>query len=48
MKSVLEATLLTEKVSIVFYLGMKEMVPDGYGKDTLDKMIKEQVALKNQ
>jgi len=51
--------LLAEKDSIVFYLGIKEMVPEKYGKDKLDKIIKEEmghikllskelVALKNQ
>lgn len=59
MKSILKAAILAEKDSIVFYLGMKEMVPEKYGKDKLDKIIKEEmghirilskelVALKNQ
>ena len=59
MKSVLKAAILAEKDSIVFYLGIKEMVPEKYGKDKLDKIIKEEmghikllskelVALKNQ
>lgn len=59
MKSVLKAAILAEKDSIVFYLGMKEMVPEQYGKDKLDKIIEEEmdhikilskelVALKNQ
>ena len=59
MKSVLKAAILAEKDSIVFYLGMKEMVPEKYGKNKLDKIIKEEmghikilskelVALKNQ
>ena len=59
MKSVLKAAILAEKDSIVFYLGMKEMVPEKYGKDKLDKIIKEEmghikllskelVALKNE
>jgi rubrerythrin len=42
-KSVLKAAMLTEKDSIVFYLGMKEMVPEKYGKDQLDKIIKEEM-----
>jgi rubrerythrin len=42
-KSVLKAAILTEKDSIVFYLGMKEMVPEKYGKDKLDKIIKEEM-----
>jgi rubrerythrin len=58
-KSVLKAAILAEKDSIVFYLGIKEMVPEKYGKDKLDEIIKEEmghikilskelVALKNQ
>jgi len=59
MKSVLKAAILAEKDSIVFYLGMKEMVPEKYGKDKIDKIMKEEmghikllskelVALKNE
>ena len=59
IKSVLKAAILAEKDSIVFYLGIKEVVPEKYGKDKLDKIIKEEmghikllskelVALKNQ
>jgi rubrerythrin len=44
MKSVLKAAMLAEKDSIVFYLGMKEMVPEKYGKDKLDKIIKEEMS----
>lgn len=43
MKSVLKAAILAEKDSIVFYLGMKEMVPEKYGKDKLDNVIKEEM-----
>jgi rubrerythrin len=43
MKSVLKAAIHAEKDSIVFYLGMKEMVPEKYGKDKLDKIIKEEM-----
>jgi rubrerythrin len=43
MKSVLKAAILAEKDSIVFYLGMKEMVPEKYGKDRLDKIIREEM-----
>jgi rubrerythrin len=59
MKSVLKAAIIAEKDSIVFYLGMKEMIPEKYGNDKLDKIIKEEmdhikilskelIALKNQ
>jgi rubrerythrin len=40
---VLKAAILAEKDSIVFYLGMKEMVPEKFGKDKLDKIIKEEM-----
>jgi rubrerythrin len=43
MKSVLKAAILAEKDSIVFYLGIKEMVPEKFGKDKLDKIIKEEM-----
>jgi rubrerythrin len=43
MKSVLKAAIHAEKDSIVFYLGMKEMVPEKYGKDKLDMIIKEEM-----
>jgi rubrerythrin len=43
MESVLKAAILAEKDSIVFYLGIKEMVPEKYGKDKLDKIIKEEM-----
>jgi rubrerythrin len=43
MESVLKAAILAEKDSIVFYLGMKEMVPEKFGKDKLDKIIKEEM-----
>jgi rubrerythrin len=33
-----------EKDSIVFYLGMKEMVPRSAGKDQLDAIIKEEMS----
>ena len=59
MVEILKSAIEAEKDSIVFYLGMKEMVPEKYGKDKLDKIIKEEmghikilskelVALKNQ
>lgn len=43
MKSVLKAAILAEKDSIVFYLGIKEMVSEKYGKDKLEKIIKEEM-----
>ncbi|MEA3223783.1 MAG: ferritin family protein [Thermodesulfobacteriota bacterium] len=32
-----------EKDSIVFYIGIKEMVPDTFGKDKVDKIIEEEM-----
>lgn len=43
MKSILKAAITAEKESIVFYLGMKDMVPEEYGKDKLDKIIREEI-----
>jgi rubrerythrin len=43
MKAILKAAILAEKDSIVFYLGMKDLVPDKLGKDELDKIIKEEM-----
>jgi len=33
-----------EKDSIVFYLGMKEMVPERLGKDKLDRIVREEMS----
>lgn len=43
MKSVLKAAIMAEKDSIVFYLGIKEMVPGKYGKDKLEEIIREEM-----
>jgi len=43
MKAILKAAIEAEKDSIVFYLGMKEAVPDNLGKDRLDGIIKEEM-----
>ena len=43
MRAILKAAILAEKDSIVFYLGMKDLVPDKLGKDKLDKIIKEEM-----
>jgi len=40
---VLQAALDLEKDSIVFYLGMKELVPEQLGKKKIDKIIKEEM-----
>lgn len=43
MKEILKEALVAEKDSIVFYLGMKELVPGEFGKDKLDDIIKEEM-----
>lgn len=44
MKDILKEALLAEKDSIVFYLGMKEMVPEKLGKSRLEAIIKEEMS----
>ncbi|RJP44094.1 MAG: rubrerythrin [Desulfobacteraceae bacterium] len=44
MKSILKAAITAEKDSIVFYLGMKELVPETLGKDRIDGIIKEEMS----
>lgn len=43
MKEILKEALLAEKDAIVFYLGMKDMVPEKLGKAHLDNIIKEEM-----
>jgi len=43
LKAILKAAIEAEKDSIVFYLGMKEAVPDSLGKGRLDGIIKEEM-----
>ncbi|MFC1886164.1 ferritin family protein [Thermodesulfobacteriota bacterium] len=43
MKEILKSALTAEKDSIVFYLGMKELVPEKHGKDKIDQIIKEEM-----
>ncbi|MCD6198013.1 MAG: ferritin family protein [Deltaproteobacteria bacterium] len=40
---ILWAAISLEKESIVFYLGMKELVPAKSGKDKIDKIIREEM-----
>ena len=42
MKEILEIALGLEKESILFYVGLREMVPPEYGRDRLDDIIKEE------
>lgn len=39
----MEAAIVAEKDSIVFYLGMMQFVPEELGKDKLGKIIKEEM-----
>lgn len=43
IRKILKAAIGLEKESIVFYLGMKELVPTKFGKDKIDKIIKEEM-----
>lgn len=42
-KEILKAAITAEKDSIVFYLGMKDVVPAHLGKQKLDDIIKEEM-----
>ena len=44
MEAILKAAILAEKDSIVFYLGMKEMVSESLGQSRLDDIIKEEMS----
>lgn len=44
MEAILKAAILAEKDSIVFYLGMKDLVPDNLGQSRLDDIIKEEMS----
>ena len=43
MKEILKDAITAEKDSIVFYLGMKDLVPEKAGKDKMDAIIKEEM-----
>ena len=43
MEKILKAAIEAEKDSIIFYLGMKEAVPENLGKNRIDKIIKEEM-----
>jgi rubrerythrin len=43
IKEILKAAITAEKDSIVFYLGMKGVVPANLGKEKLDDIIKEEM-----
>lgn len=44
LHDILKTAILTEKDSIAFYLGMKEVVPKHLGQDKLDDIIKEEMS----
>jgi rubrerythrin len=43
IRKILRAAIGLEKESIVFYLGMRELVPVKSGKDKIDKIIREEM-----
>jgi rubrerythrin len=43
-KEILKSAITAEKDSIVFYIGMKDVVPSYLGKDKLDDIIKEEMS----
>lgn len=44
LKEILKTAITAEKDSIVFYVGMKDVVPAHLGKDKLDGIIKEEMS----
>ena len=43
LKAILKDAIMAEKDSIVFYLGMREAVPEKIGRNRLDDIIKEEM-----
>jgi len=43
-KKIINYAMGAEKDSIVFYLGMKELVPENLGKNKIDQIIKEEMS----
>ena len=43
MEAILKDAITAEKDSIVFYLGMREAIPDDLGRERLDAIIKEEM-----
>jgi len=43
LKEILKSAITAEKDSIVFYLGIKDVVPEHLGKQKLDTIIKEEM-----
>jgi rubrerythrin len=44
LEGILKEAITAEKDSIVFYLGMKELVPETLGKKRIDAIIKEEMS----
>ena len=44
LEGIFKSALTAEKDSIVFYLGMKDVVPKHLGRDKLDEIIKEEMS----
>lgn len=44
LRDILKAAIDAEKDSIVFYLGLKDMVPEKLGKNRIDAIIKEEMS----
>ncbi|HNW31012.1 MAG TPA: rubrerythrin, partial [Spirochaetota bacterium] len=42
IEGILKAAIAAEKDSIVFYIGMKDLVPEKLGKDKIDGIINEE------
>jgi len=43
LEEVFKAAIVAEKDSIAFYIGMNDLVPEHFGKDKLDEIIKEEM-----
>jgi len=44
MKEILKSAIIAEKDSIVFYLGMKDLVPGKLGSERIDGIIREEMS----
>jgi rubrerythrin len=44
LEGILKEAITAEKDSILFYLGLKDVVPEALGKDRIDEVIKEEMS----
>jgi rubrerythrin len=44
MEGILKEAITAEKDSILFYLGIKDLVPQALGQNRIDEIIKEEMA----